>query len=223
VNLYLFIALWLSAFALGAFLIGSIPFGYLIGRLFYRRDIRAHGSGNIGAMNALRTLGKSGAVAVLLLDALKGFAPTLYLVSEFRGVANFGMHGIQLGFSLPHVIGSLVAAAAVLGHCFSPWLRFKGGKGVATSFGAVFGLCWPAGLVVVGVWLLGAFLTRYSSVGSMLGSIAAPFALWGFTRSPAETLYGVFAALLIIYTHRENIGRLKTGTEGPIKLSGRSG
>jgi glycerol-3-phosphate acyltransferase PlsY len=187
-----------------AFLIGSIPFGYLIGRLVYGIDIRAHGSGNIGAMNALRTLGKTGAVVVLLLDALKGFAPTL----------------VALRFVPPQeIVAAVVAAGAVLGHCFSPWLRFRGGKGVATSFGAIFALSWAAGLVAVGGWLLGAAATRYSSVGSMLGSVLAPFALFFFTRSLPETLYGIFAALLILYKHRDNVSRLRAGQEGPIRFS----
>jgi glycerol-3-phosphate acyltransferase PlsY len=124
--------------------------------------------------------------------------------------------------SLPpgqEIVAAIVATGAVLGHCYSPWLRFRGGKGVATSFGAVFALSWPAGLVAVGGWAAGAALTRYSSVGSMLGSVLAPIALWSFTRSLPETAYGVFAALLILLKHRENIVRLRKGTEGPIRLS----
>jgi acyl phosphate:glycerol-3-phosphate acyltransferase len=199
---------------LATFLIGSIPFGYLIGRFFYRTDIRTQGSGNIGAMNALRSLGKAGAVAVLLLDALKGFAPTLWALSFFRG--HLDLEGLP---PTEAMIGAIVATGAVLGHCFSPWLRFKGGKGVATSFGAVFALSWPAGLVAVGGWLAGAVLTRYSSVGSMLGSVLVPFAIWTFTRSLPETLYGVFAAVLILFMHRENIRRLRAGAESPIRLS----
>jgi glycerol-3-phosphate acyltransferase PlsY len=181
----------LLATVFGAFLIGSIPFGYIVGRIFYHTDIRRQGSGNIGAMNALRTLGRGGAIVVLLLDALKGFVPTLSAMLFFRGVLD------TEGFPpTDQIMGALVAGAAVLGHCFSPWLRFKGGKGVATSFGAIFALCWPAGLV----------------------SVLAPFAIYGFTRSVPETLYGVFAALLVIFTHRENIARLRSGTEGPIRL-----
>lgn len=190
----------IAAFA-GAFLIGSIPFGYVIGRLFYRTDIRTRGSGNIGAMNALRTLGKAGALAVLLLDALKGFAPTI-----------FALHVNQ-------IVAALVATAAVLGHCFSPWLRFRGGKGVATSFGAIFALCFPAGILGAAGWVAGAALTRYSSVGSMLGSVLAAFAIWFFTGSLPETLYGAFSALLILFTHRANVARLRTGTESAIRLS----
>ncbi|HZY97248.1 MAG TPA: glycerol-3-phosphate 1-O-acyltransferase PlsY [Candidatus Cybelea sp.] len=198
---------------IGAFLIGSIPFGYVIGRFFYHTDIRTSGSGNIGAMNALRTLGSVGAVVVLLLDALKGFVPTLWALKFFHGRLDFEF--------LPpgeQIMGALVATGAVLGHCLSPWLRFKGGKGVATSFGAIFALCWPAGLVAAGGWIAGAGLTRYSSVGSMLGSVLAPLAIWYFTGSLPETAYGVFAALLIIFTHRENVARLRAGTEGPIRL-----
>jgi acyl phosphate:glycerol-3-phosphate acyltransferase len=194
--------LTLAVFA-AAFFTGSIPFGYLIGRVFYRRDIRTEGSGNIGAMNALRTLGKGGAVAVLLLDALKGFIPTLWALAVFGPP-----------------VAALVAAGTILGHCFSPWLRFRGGKGVATSFGAIFALCWPAGFVAVGGWIAGAALTRYSSVGSMLGSVFAAVALWRLSGSPALTLYGVFSALLILFTHRDNIRRLFAGKENPIRLKG---
>lgn len=187
------------AAVIGAFLVGSIPFGYLIGCIFYRTDVRAHGSGNIGAMNALRSLGKAGAIAVLLLDALKGFLPTW----------------LALHFGSP-ALAACVAAAAVLGHCFSPWLGWKGGKGVATSFGAIFALSWMAGLAAVGGWIVGALATQYSSVGSLLGSLAAAIALPIVGGGWPETLYGILAALFIAYTHRENIGRLRQGTEGAI-------
>jgi glycerol-3-phosphate acyltransferase PlsY len=189
---------------IGAFLIGSIPFGYLVGRFAYRTDLRKHGSGNIGAMNALRTLGTKGAVVVLLLDAAKGALPVLLVDALGYGAG---------------VLVCVAAACAVLGHCFSPWLGWKGGKGVATAFGAIFALCWPAGLVCVGAWLLGALVvTRYSSVGSMLAMIVSPFALYFFTRSFYPTLFGVFLAFLVAWTHRKNIVRLRTGTEGPIRL-----
>ena len=192
----------LALFAIASFLIGSIPFGYVIGVLFFKTDIRKAGSGNIGAMNAMRTIGKGGAVAVLLLDALKGFFPP-------HAAAHIDL--------LPSGV-AIVAACAVLGHCFSPWMGWKGGKGVATSFGAIFALCWPAGLVAIGGWIAGALATRYSSVGSMLGSALAAAALWYFTRNPWLTGYGVFAAAFIVYTHRENIARLLAGRENPIKL-----
>lgn len=205
----------IAAAIVAAFLIGSIPFGYLIGRFFFSTDLRSRGSGNIGAMNALRTLGKTGGAAVLLLDALKGFVPTFFVAAHVGG--SIAIPEWHAAVSTSHVLGAIVAAAAVLGHCFSPWLGWKGGKGVATSFGAIFGLSWQAGLVAAGGWIAGALLTQYSSVGSMLGSAAAPIALWVFTRSPAETLYGIFAAIFIVYTHRENLARLRAGTEGPIR------
>ncbi len=198
-----------------SFLIGSIPFGYLIGRAFYRTDIRKSGSGNIGAMNALRTLGKGGAVAVLLLDAAKGVLPAFVALR---------LHEMQIGSSLliwshTDVLASIAAAFAVMGHCFSPWLGWKGGKGVATAFGAIFALSWPAGLVVIAGWVVGALIvTRFSSVGSMLANIVAPFALFFFTRSIAEAAFGAFLAIFIVYTHRENLERLRAGTENPISL-----
>jgi acyl phosphate:glycerol-3-phosphate acyltransferase len=199
---------------IGAYLIGSIPFGYLVGRLFFHTDIRKQGSGNIGAMNALRTLGTRGAAVVLLLDALKGFVPTLWALNVFNGFLD--TPGLPPG---GQVIASLVATGTVLGHCFSPWLRFRGGKGVATTFGAVFALCWPAGLVAVGGWVAGAAITRYSSVGSMVGSVLAPVALWIFTGSLPETAFGVVAALVVLLRHRDNIARLRTGAESRIRLS----
>ncbi len=191
-----------TGIALGAFFLGSIPFGLVIGGVFYRRDIRKSGSGNIGAMNALRTLGKSGAVAVLLLDAAKGFVPAVAIMQ--------GLHDSHLA--------AIAAACAVFAHCFSPWLRLRGGKGVATSFGAIFGLSWPAGAVAVGGWLLGALPTTYSSVGSMLGNVLGALALWYFTRDPWLTGYGAFAAILIVFTHRENIVRLRQGRESGISF-----
>jgi glycerol-3-phosphate acyltransferase PlsY len=201
---------------LAAFAIGSIPFGYLIGRWFYRTDIRTRGSGNIGAMNALRTMGTAGAVAVLLLDAFKGFIPTFLALAWLKG--HLDMEGLPPG---EEIVAAIAAAGAVLGHCFSPWLRFRGGKGVATSFGAVFALCWPAALIAVGGWIAGAVLTRYSSVGSILGSVLAPVAIWSFTGSAPETAYSVFAALLILFTHRDNLVRLRSGTENSIRLKAR--
>ncbi len=148
---------------------------------------------------------------------LKGFAPTLWAQSFFRGhldIENFPPSD--------QLMGSLAAAGAILGHCFSPWLRFRGGKGVATSFGAVFALSWPAGIVAVSGWIAGAAVTRYSSFGSLLGSALAPIAIYGFTRSLPETAYGILAALIIFVRHRDNIARLRAGTESPIGKGSRS-
>lgn len=194
--------IYLYAILVG-FAAGSIPFGYLTGRIFYRSDIREQGSGNIGAMNALRSFGTAGAVAVLVLDALKGFVPAFFGVLYYSDS-----------------VASVTAAAAVLGHCFSPWLRGRGGKGVATSFGAILALNPYAGLIAILGWIAGALTTGYSSVGSLFGSILAPIALFLFSGgSTAETLYGILALVLIVFTHRENIVRLRHNTENPIGLS----
>ena len=152
-----------------------------------------------------------------MLDAGKGVLPVLLVLAAPRAIrigpdAFVAWHG-QTN------LASIAGACAMLGHCFSPWLGWKGGKGVATAFGAIFALCWPAGLVCVAAWLLGALaLTRYSSVGSMLAMVIAPFAIFFFSHSLPETAFGIFAAVLILWTHRENIARLRSGTEGPITL-----
>ena len=195
------ILLAIVAIAAG-FFFGSIPFGYLVGRFLFGIDIRTHGSGNIGAANALRTIGRTGAGLVLLCDLLKGLLPVLVarLLHAHPGVT------------------AAVAAAAVSGHCFSPWLRFRGGKGVATSLGSIIALSWAAGAICVAGWFVGAALTAFSSVGSILANAVAPFALWFVTHQPAYTAYGVFAAALVIYTHRENIARIRAGTENKLGL-----
>lgn len=214
------VATLIVGLSVSAFLIGSIPFGYIIGRVFYGTDIRRQGSGNIGAMNALRTMGKTGAIAVLLLDALKGFIPAFLTLWWFKA-GGAGHLDIDFDPSFPpgaQILASLVATAAVLGHCFSPWLRFRGGKGVATFFGALFGLCWPAGVVAVLGWIAGAAVTRFSSVGSIVGSVLAPFAIFACSRSLPETAFALFAAAIVILKHRDNIARLRAGTEGPIRL-----
>ena len=190
----------IAAIAIGAFLAGSIPFGYVIARAFYGTDIRTQGSGNIGAMNALRTIGTPAAIAVLLLDAIKGFVPAAIVLALFHN----------------HLWAAIAAALAVLGHCFSPWLQFKGGKGVATSYGATFALSWPSGVIAVAGWIAGAGSTSYSSVGSMLGALLALPALWLFTRNVWCTLFGALSALLILYSHRHNIARLRSGRENGI-------
>jgi len=181
-----------------AFFIGAVPFGVIVSRMFYKRDLRASGSGNIGAANALRTLGKRGAIAVLLLDALKGAAPVLLTVPHYEQAAAVGF-------------------AAVLGHCFSPFLAFRGGKGVATSLGVIFALAWPAGLAFMLVWIAFAIGLGYASVSSMAASIAMPYALWFIIGGPGMW-YGIASALLVVAMHRQNIERLRTGTENRLSL-----
>jgi len=184
----------------GGFAIGSLPFGVIVGRVFFHRDIRASGSGNIGAANALRTFGRAGGAAVLVLDLLKGFAPTAFALR------------------VDPLVGVACAAAAILGHCFSPWLRFRGGKGVATMLGALIAFSWEAAIAAVVIWLVAVRLTRYSSVASLAACASAPLWLWFATRNLDETLFGVAAALFIVWTHRENIERLRGGREHTIGL-----
>ena len=192
----------IGALAVAAgFALGSIPFGVIVARAFYRRDIRAEGSGNIGAANALRTLGKKGAAGVLVLDALKGAIPVAVLT--------------HLG--APTAIAALGGAAAVLGHCYSPLLGGRGGKGVATSYGAIWALSWPAGVAFTLIWVATIVAVGYASVASMLASVLMPFALW-FMLGRAGLIYGVASALLIVFKHRDNLARLRAGTENPLSF-----
>jgi glycerol-3-phosphate acyltransferase PlsY len=184
-----------------AFLVGAIPFGVLVGRIFYKTDVRRAGSGNIGAANALRTLGKRGAIAVLLLDGLKGAVPVL-AVAHAGGSA---------------AVACGVAFAAILGHCYSPFLRGRGGKGVATAFGALWALSWPAGATFTLVWIAALIATGFASVASMAASVAMPFALWFLIGEPG-LIYGFVTALLIVFAHRENVARLVAGTENVLPI-----
>jgi glycerol-3-phosphate acyltransferase PlsY len=188
-----------AAFAV-AFFVGAIPFGVLVSRAFYGTDIRRSGSGNIGAANALRTLGKRGAAAVLALDALKGFAPVLAAAA--------------LGGAVP---ATFAALGAVIGHCWSPFLGFKGGKGVATLLGTVIALWWPSGIAFAIVWLAAVLACGYASVGSMLATIAMAPVLW-FGLGPLGLAYGLAGAVVIVVRHAENLGRLRRGTENRFSL-----
>jgi len=189
--------------ALVAFAIGAIPFGLIVSRIFFKRDIRTEGSGNIGAANALRTLGKRGAAAVLVLDALKGALPVL-AVALVTGSAAWA---------------ALAGAGAVLGHCYSPFLGGKGGKGVATNYGVVWALAWPAGATFTILWIATLIATGFSSVASIVATVAMPFALWFVIGWPGLA-YGIAAAILVVYAHRENLARLRAGTENALPLFG---
>lgn len=190
---------WLFAFLLG-YLLGSIPFGMILTRLSGAGDLRAVGSGNIGATNVLRTGRKGLAAATLALDLAKGLFAVLLA-----------------GHWLPDAI-SLAALGAFLGHCFPVWLGFRGGKGVATTAGICFGLAWPIGLAYAGVWIFLLIVTRISSLAGMTAAIVAPIAALttGHTaHAPVLTLIAV--AVLVL--HRGNITRLMNGTEPRIGKS----
>jgi glycerol-3-phosphate acyltransferase PlsY len=186
----------LLAFLLG-YVLGSIPFGLLLTQMAGLGDVRAIGSGNIGATNVLRTGRKGLAAATLLLDAAKGAAAVLLAA---------------LIWPDQPLVPAFAATGALLGHLFPVWLRFKGGKGVATLIGIVAALCWPVALIVIATWALLFALTRYSSVGGMAAGLAAPVAAALLGRFDLAILFAGFA-LLILWTHRANIGRLLKGDE----------
>ena len=177
---------------------GAIPFGLLLTRLAGTADLRSLGSGNIGATNVLRTGRKDLAAATLLLDALKGLAAVL-IVGAFA----------------PGLPPLFAAAGAFLGHVFPVWLGFRGGKGVATFLGCLFGLDWHVALVFVALWLAVAAATRYSSAGALTASAATPIALLIDGRHDVAILYALLT-LLLWYMHRANIARLAAGTESKI-------
>ena len=187
----------LYALALG-YLFGSIPFGLLLTRFAGAGDLRAIGSGNIGATNVLRTGRKDLAAATLVLDALKATAAAIV------AGALFGPASALAG-----------AAGAFFGHLYPVWLRFRGGKGVATFLGGLIGVCWPAAIVFALVWLATAALTRYSSAAALAGSVAAPLAALAVGESAVASAFGVLA-LLLWMKHSANIGRLLAGTETKI-------
>jgi len=183
-------------FLLG-YLLGSIPFGLLLTRGAGTDDIRAIGSGNIGATNVLRTGRKDLAAATLLLDALKGTA------------------AVALAGYLSAEAPIFAALGAFIGHVAPVWLKFKGGKGVATFLGCLFGLHWPTALVFCAIWLAAAKIWRYASLSSMLASAAAPVALLAAGHVGEALAVAVMAATLW-RKHRENISRLISGTESRI-------
>lgn len=188
--------LWVSptlALVLG-YLLGSIPFGVLLTRMGGAGDLRAIGSGNIGATNVLRTGRKGLAAATLLLDMGKGAAAVLIANALWPGM------------------GVLAAAGAFFGHCYPVWLRFAGGKGVATLMGIVLALHWPSGLVFAGVWLGLLAALRISSVAGMAAAISAPVSAAVFGRFDLVMLL-IVLSLIVMWKHRANIERLMAGTE----------
>ncbi len=190
----------LTLWCLGAFLCGSIPFGLLLVKLAGKGDVRAHGSGNIGATNVSRVGGKALGIVTLLLDILKGFLPVF--VAKHLGLADSAL--------------SLIALCAVLGHVFTPWLAFKGGKGVATALGVA--LAYKAAMVMpaLGVFIVFLLVFRYVSLGSVLAAFTLPLVLVKLGTSPVVLLLWADIALLVIVKHHENIRRLFKGEESPL-------
>jgi glycerol-3-phosphate acyltransferase PlsY len=172
---------------------GSIPFGLLLTKMAGLGDVRDIGSGSIGATNVLRTGNTGLAAATVLLDALKGTVPVL-LAENFWS------------------LGGLAAVAAVGGHCFTPWLRFKGGKGFATAAGVLGALAWPAMLMCAVIWAVMIFVSRISSVSSMTTVLLAPVVVWAIGM-PQWVIPLIAIAAIVVVQHRANIGRLMRGEE----------
>jgi acyl phosphate:glycerol-3-phosphate acyltransferase len=187
---------------LGSFMLGSIPFGFLAGRL-RGVDLKEHGSGNIGATNTIRTMGKTVGLTVFVLDVLKGYLPIL---------------AAQLLKLSPAWWIVAVGLCGVLGHIYSPWVRFKGGKGVATSLGVLFGLSPLIALLVLVTFVSALFLSgKRVSVGSLAAALGATIMFWTFPKVPMP--YAVFttlASLFILFRHRDNIKRLVKKEEKPL-------
>jgi len=195
--------------ALTGYLLGSIPTGFLVAKA-RGIDIRTVGSGNIGATNAFRILGKRAGIFVLLVDALKGWV-AVQVVAPLVAQAIPGAPEVYLRIT--------AGIAVILGHNFTCWLRFKGGKGIATSAGVLVALVPWALLIILGIWIILFLLTRYVSVGSIAASFALPFATW-FAQGHDPGLTAVTGAMaaLAIYKHRRNIQRLLDGTENRIEF-----
>jgi acyl phosphate:glycerol-3-phosphate acyltransferase len=198
------------------YLLGSIPFGLLVSRLHSNKDIRKFGSGKIGTTNVLRTSGKKAAVLVLIGDIMKGVLPVI--IAGFI----FGNDLLVIGdFAVGTLVAQVLAAlASIAGHNWPIFLKFKGGRGVATFFGGLVALCPPAALLGGEVLFFSAGVTRYASVGSILGVVATYVILVPLTvvyKFPIEYLgYALVGGLVIIFMHRDNINRLVAGTERKI-------
>ena len=183
-----------------AYLVGSIPSGLILGKLFWHTDLRKYGSHNIGATNAWRTLGKVPGIIVFLADSLKGQAGVLLGLS-------------LVGTPLAAVIGGLLA---IVGHSFSLFLRFHGGKGVATSLGVLTMLMGNVTLIVFALWFTIVYMTRYVSLGSVIAGVLTPILAALFAYPMEYIVFTVIAAFLVIVRHHENIKRLMDGTENKI-------
>ena len=199
----------LAVLLIGSYLLGSIPFGYLAGRL-KGTDIRQAGSGNVGATNVVRVLGKGYGYPVFALDVLKGF-----------GAVKISMliaPGRPPEWNSPEIFGIFAALSSVLGHLYPPWLKFKGGKGVATSAGALFALTPVATLIGVAIWLTVFWLTRYVSLASITAAVVLPIVIL-VVRSQNQNNCGalvyssVLVAAVVVWRHRSNLSRLLQGTE----------
>lgn len=186
-----------------SYLIGSIPTGYMIVKLFTGQDIRTIGSGSTGATNVKRVMGRNWFFTVMILDALKGILPVALTAYYFND-----------GYGIYPVLSALFA---ILGHSKSVFLNFKGGKSVATGVGTLLALNWQAGLIITAVWASVTWITKYVSAGSITALALAPILMWFLNAPAAYIIYALLAAIYVIYLHRENIKRLKQGNENKVR------
>ena len=192
-------------FVLLAYIIGSIPTGYIVVKLAKGQDIRTIGSGSTGATNVKRVMGKKWFFIVLLLDALKGALPVV-LASFFA-----------LGFRNIGLIPVLCAVAVILGHSKSIFLKFTGGKSVASGVGTILALNWQVGLIIAVVWATITYISRYVSLGSIIALCLSPVLMWLFHQPLAYICYCFVGAVYITYLHRQNIQRLLKGEENKVR------
>ena len=195
---------------IGGYLLGSIPFGLVLTKLAGLGDIRDIGSGNIGATNVLRTGRKDLALATLLLDAGKAGLAVLIVLWVAPGQYPAAMWGEM------RYLGLLAGAAAFIGHCFPVWLKFKGGKGVATFIGLLLASMWQVALAFAAIWLLTAAIFRMSSLAALVATLAAPAIVWYLEPSGESWKIVAVLAVIIYWRHRENIVRIATGKESKI-------
>ena len=182
-----------------SYLMGSIPFGFILTKIFLKKDIREIGSGNIGATNALRTGNKSIAYSTLIFDILKAVAPVIYVKIFFQDFLY------------------LAALCSFLGHVFPIWLKFKGGKGVATYVGILFAINFYFGIIFTISWFVTFFISKYSSLSSLVGTASIPIYLLILTQFD-QVIFFTIMFVLIFFTHRENIKRLKNKEETKTKI-----
>ena len=195
----------LLAVVIAAYIIGSIPTGYIIVKAFTGQDIRTIGSGSTGATNVKRVMGKKWFFITLLLDAFKGALPVVLakiFATTFTGIG---------------LLPVLAAIAVILGHSKSIFLKFTGGKSVASGVGTILALNWQVGLIIAAIWAVVSFVSRYVSVGSIVALAISPFLMWAFKAPLAYIAYCALGAVYIIYLHRSNIVRLIKGEENKVR------
>jgi len=204
--------LWYVLVVIIAYLLGAIPFGYLAGRILKGVDIRKHGSRNVGATNVARVVGSPAGIGVFVLDVAKGFLPVLLIAPQFAVFAGAGD---------PQNMKILAGLGAICGHIWTVFLKFRGGKGVATGCGVVLGLAPLAAVIAFGAWVSVVLVTRFVSLGSMTAAVVLVVTLLILKEDPfgaglSLTIFAIAVAAIIFWRHRSNIKRLLAGTENKI-------